>query len=374
MNKMKKVLIVNRKYTDNLGDLAIGDALAQLFSKKGCEVYGLEFSRFGKDISSFGLSKNSGGSGAESKARVSQKTPGRLKLFLGANFPKTIWFIRHGHRVLRQVRKIPKNEIDLIIIGGGQLIQSDSWNDHFAYAFRLWDWMNRHLFKTKMAVLSVGAKEGFSPYAGRTFEKSLLHADLIYVRDHHSKEIIERFDSALDVKTMPDVAFSLYSGEEREKAEGTEDKLALVGIYNYDTYCKIHSLEADRPAYYEGWKKKIEDLTAADYKVQLFYSTGPDKIETQRFSEYLERKFEIAEADSLSDLNELLNSADYVYSGRMHALILAMVSGCRVEAFITNTKLKVFAEAYTRQNPDLQVLRQEIDQVIDDVLASLSDS
>ena len=58
----------------------------------------------------------------------------------------------------------------------------------------------------------------------------------------------------------------------------------------------------------------------------------------------------------------------------MHALILALLSGCQVEAFITNTKLKVFAETYLEQSPDLEALRQEIEQAIDTVLASLSGS
>ena len=261
---MKKILIVNRKSTDNLGDIAIGTALAQLFLKKDCQVYQLEFSRFGKDIASFGQSKASPACGTETKTNKFQNILKKCKYFLARSLPKTIWFVRFGQGVLRQIRSIPKDEIDLIVIGGGQLIQSEKWNDQFAYAFRLWDWMNRHLFKTKLAVLSVGAKEAFSPYAARSFKSGLSHADFIYVRDHHSKQVLDRLSSDLDVKIMPDVAFSLCPGKERQKAGSRADKLALVGIYNYDSYCKIHSLELDRSAYYQGWKDKIEDLSTAE--------------------------------------------------------------------------------------------------------------
>ncbi|NLC26526.1 MAG: polysaccharide pyruvyl transferase family protein [Fastidiosipila sp.] len=371
---MKKILIVNRKHTDNLGDIAIGLALTQLFEKRGCEVYQLEFSTFGKDISSFGLNTNSGASETGAKAKISQKSPGKLKRFLAENFPKAIWFYGSGRHVIQQLREIPKDQIDLIVIGGGQLVQSERTNDKFAYAFKLWNWMNRHLLKTKLAVLGVGAKEDLSPYAAKVYKKALSHADFIYVRDHHSKEIVEQLKSSLEVKLMPDVAFSLYRNSKKQGRKEVERKLALLGIYDYDSYCKIHSLEAERSAYFEEWKGKIEDLSKAGYNVQLFYSTGTDKIETQRFSEYLGGKYEVAAANSLSDLFELLDSVDYVYSGRMHALILAMVSGCQVEAFITNTKLKIFAESYIQQSSDLKVLHQEIEQVIDTVLASLPDS
>ena len=374
MSEMKKILIVNRKYTDNLGDRAIGAALVQLFVKKGCQVYHVEYSSFGKDIASFGPDETSMTSGAGTKASKSPKLLRNFKRFLALNFPKAVWFYGSGRRVLRQIRAIPKDEIDLIVIGGGQLIQSEEDNDKFAYAFRLWDWLNRHLFKTKMAVLGVGAKEGFSPYAAKAFKNGLSRADLIYVRDHHSQKVIEQLACGLDVKIMPDPAFSLSADLPGQQAAETEEKLALVGIYDYDTYCKIHSLQVARSGYYQEWQSKIEALSAAGFSVRLFYSTGTDKLETQQFSEYLGGKYELAAVNSLDDLFALLNSADYVYSGRMHALILALLSGCQVEAFITNTKLKVFAETYLEQSPDLEALRQEIEQAIDTVLASLSGS
>ena len=90
MSEMKKILIVNRKYTDNLGDRAIGAALVQLFVKKGCQVYHVEYSSFGKDIASFGPSEASMASGAGTKASKSTTLHRNSKRFLALNFPEAV--------------------------------------------------------------------------------------------------------------------------------------------------------------------------------------------------------------------------------------------------------------------------------------------
>jgi hypothetical protein len=84
--------------------------------------------------------------------------------------------------------------------------------------------------------------------------------------------------------------------------------------------------------------------------VVLFYTTITDAAESIAFRDYLRQQHQlelpVAKLHTVSDLRELYQSASDVYSGRMHALILAMKYRCKVDAYLISQKLKSFHEEY----------------------------
>lgn len=356
---MKKILLLNRKYTDNLGDIAIGDSLKKMLELRGHKVYHLEYSTFvKKNINEFNYDDG----------KMSSKSNKNLLKQLYLKLPNIIrWNIESGLKLFKSLFSIPYKDIDLIIIGGGQLILSYPFSEQFTYSFNLWYLLNKYFIKSKLIFFGVGAGSYYSNTARRLYGKGLSKADRIFVRDHNSKEILEK---EFNVKStiVPDVAFTYSNILPKDR---TETNTAIVGIYEYDVYSQIKGNNLTYENYYEFWKNKIKKLEEEGYLVKLFYTTGQDRKETQKFAHFLENKYEVISTSNVEELVKLFNTSSLVYSARMHALILAKVYGCKTLTFPVNDKLKTFEEMYDSTEINIEEIKGKINNKLDEALSIL---
>ena len=170
---MKKVLIINQGFTQNIGDKAISFALKRFFEEKGYTVItaGYAYSYRKRDISE-----------PKDKCLIDNKEDSNTTLSQMCKFLKEIKenllnnsigqllsYIKISRKRLKNHINEVSDEYDLAIIGGGQLIKN---NNLFPFAFKDW---SRFLINhaNKIAVVGVGVNPNFSNLEKFIYKKYL---------------------------------------------------------------------------------------------------------------------------------------------------------------------------------------------------------
>lgn len=100
-------------------------------------------------------------------------------------------------------------------------------------------------------------------------------------------------------------------------------------------------------------------------------TTITDAKECINFRVFLIEKYnkniDICKIEDLSSLVSYLDKAKYVYSGRMHALILGLKSKCNVETYLISQKLQSFDEMYVNKTFSIDQVQKEINQQLIDI-------
>lgn len=329
--KNKKVLLVNEGYSDNLGDQAIKLATEDLLSHfKLTSVF-------------------------EDLTRTSS-LPEPLIRGTPKYKKKRLRFISYFAWIFRNFRRVFKATVvdfDFAIIGGGQLILS---NSYFPIAFFTWVFFLK-LFNKKIVVFSVGVAERFNSLDHFLFSFALKMADSIFVRDLESQlKLINNFGIS-NVKIMPDVAY--YLKERSVLNNKINSTKAIVGIVDYEVYAryvdelKIELLtEAD---YMYSWSNIISELSRHYEQVGLVYTTSTDYHQSQRFYDYLKEnhiqgKIQLESIASLENFIEILKESDLIVSGRMHGLILGQVFNCKIRPWVISLKIHNFIDEFNKSN------------------------
>jgi polysaccharide pyruvyl transferase WcaK-like protein len=350
---MKKILVINEGFSNNFGDQAINQSIISFFKHKGFETSFLYLSNPSiKELPEYKYLSNN---------NVSRDKSLKDKIFTYILF--FLWFFKFN-KIIKQT--LIHNKFDLIVIGGGQLIIS-SGNfalSSFSTAIFWYTYIiKRFAPNVKIHMIGVGVSNKFNLIEKFLYKKSLNRVEKVLVRDKFSqKKIYEHFN--IKAKLMPDIAFynsinlKIYSNIKKEKA--------LIGITNYNEVYKRYNKKTNKTKieYFEYFYTKIKKYEQLYNKIELFYTTITDAKEALEFQEYIyktyNKQYSIANINNLNTLTNLFKEAKIVYSGRMHALILAMKEGCEVEAMLISDKLKSFNHDYIIPNKSMEELIKEI--------------
>ena len=321
----KQVLTINECYSDNLGDQAIAKSLNNLFEQQGYDVIQADYTgNVLNDKSKIHVER--------SKASIKTKIISLIKKIEIIRL--FAWTIKHYKRVNSYINR----DIDFAIIGGGQLILS---NPHFPIAMYLWTLLLKKQSKG-IYFFAVGSGERFSSFDHYLIKKSLSRADSIFVRDRVSQEKIKE-EFGVNSIVIPDVAYSFpVSTKLTSERQG-----GIVGIVDYTVFTRyageIGAEIVSEQQYMELWLDKI-----LEYKlnsISLLATTDSDLELSKKFYTYVKSKklgISIQLIDrllSLDDYCECLNNSKYIFSGRMHSLILGERFGCTSIAWPISKKI-----------------------------------
>ena len=273
---MRKILLINRGVdTDNIGDVAINQCLTLLFERANCKVVSANFTGF----------------------------------FLKKRFLQFI---------LEAVDKIRKS--DLIVIGGGQLFQS---NRKFPLSFAIWVFLS-FLLRRQVVVFAAGFDESFTKRDTKLIRMGLRWVSKVYVRDDVSKKSC-LVNFGLDVKQIVDPVF-LLGQLVSEKGEAVRSTV-LIGIVTYSSIYRYKFMDISYHEYLDLHAQYVLDAQNDGLEVFLIYNSQSDYKQAQDLKEYIHKNYEfsieIKNCDSLDTYLDIIRGAKKVISGRLHALIIA---------------------------------------------------
>lgn len=326
----KQVLTINECYSDNLGDQAIARSLSNLLVQQGYEVIQADYT---------GNALDSNIAVTSSEKKINFKT----KLI---NLVKRLEVIRLFAWCLKSYKRIKgfvSKEFDFAIIGGGQLVLS---NSHFPIALFLWTlllkWQKKDIY-----LFAVGSGNSFSPLNSYLIKKSLTRVKFVFVRDQASHEKIKTVFN-IDSTVIPDVAYSFPIGN-----HSMDEKINnIVGIVDYDVFTR-YAKEVDAGIVSEGdymkqWLEKLKECKLDN--ILLLATTYTDLALSKKFYEYIKSQnlaLNVNFHENLLSLDEYctyLSKAKNVFSGRMHSLILAERFGCTPIVWPISKKIDAYEE------------------------------
>ncbi len=260
--------------------------------------------------------------------------------------------------VLKKDKNIIKNILncDILFSGGGSLLQNKTSN--LSLLYYLFVIFIAKFFNKKVIIFA----QGFEKIKGAFFEKLtaliIRQADIITVRDKQSKNYLSTLGLE-DVVLLNDPIYDLI-----KDIKPKENKQGLV-IQLRD---------------YKGFNKNILNNLADCIKkfynnevTVLSLQNSFDKDICLEFIEILKQKGVAARfvsfKDDIFETIEILNSAKFVISTRLHGLFAAHALESKTFALIYDDKIKTFVEQYHTPSIDLcdydsEILSRKIDEFL----------
>ncbi len=349
---MKNALLINEGYSDNLGDQAINKSVDALFRDLGFQTSFLYFSKPAQaSLPNYQYRKQ----------HSAIKKPSKFSNIKGIIY---IWFWLHKNKKA-VIERLKKEPLDVVAFGGGQLINSSGKLSPSGFAISLF-WITKLIKKysnAKIFLIGVGSSGNFGKVESYLYKKAMKRIDGVWVRDQYSREVFKSFFRR-DARVIPDLAFYNSSGSKVVQAK--KENLALISITSYDeVFLKyFQGKEYSKDLYFQEIYGAIKDYRDKGSSVKLFYTTLTDAQECVEFKEWAihshKNEIEICEVNDLESLSQYFDNASFVYSARMHALILGMKSGCEVKAFLISQKLRSFNEEYILSSRKVEALSEQI--------------
>jgi polysaccharide pyruvyl transferase WcaK-like protein len=327
---MKKILVINDGGSGNLGDRAIKDTLESLLRGANCDVNWVSFTGWA--------------GGKHSQAAQLEARPARWKKFVRKMLPGELrWFLKNGRMFLRHLRAC---KYDLILVGGGQLIQS---NHVFGPAMFIWTSLFKRFHKKKVILIAVGVTESYSRFDRYLFGKSLKLVDDVYVRDSDSLSALKDI-FGVSARVVPDVAFCINRVYEQQSQK---EKRAMFCPVTYEFYKRKNDkpdIELSYDEYLQYWIESILEYSNNDYEVKLFCMIGSDLGIAKQLKQILFDKhdvdIEILDIRAIENLTKEIAKSEVIVSARMHALIIGYAYGCKVVPYRTSEKIEAFEKEY----------------------------
>ncbi len=351
---MKKVLLLQRKYTDNLGDVAIGKSMCHLLESHGCTVFHQEFCSLSRtdDIDTSVRKDNT----INAKRSFS---PERLPSLL----QKYYWLFHHRSLFANAIFR----HFDKVVIGGGELVQCGN----FCYALYWWTRLLK-LFqpRTGIFLFSVGVFDRWTDYEKKLIALTLRRMSGVYVRDEKSAENMMTFFNVKS-KVVPD---SVFVNPVEASIQNDRVIYGITPISRFLWHSKI-ALFNDINAYYDKCHDDIEKFLASGKDVSLFYTTRADFISCVSFNQYCVEEFgvsyQIESIHTLDDLISAIKNSGIVVSARMHACILATLFSKRVIPILLSEKMKSFNKRYMNRDDDYyKELANNLNSALSEVIES----
>lgn len=358
---MKKALLINKGNADNLGDQAIKYVLEEMLKNANFSVDFVDytFDRTSHNLHFMDQAKNE--ILKDNTLSLAQKLN---RFFLNNSIYKNLMWTFKNRKSLDNIN-ISK-DYDLVIIGGGQLILS---NSTFPSAIYKWTkYIKKNFQSAKVTIFGVGIGGNFNFYEKYLEKKSLRLIDQIFLRDTKSMAILE---SELDFSSRytPDVVFNLS-----DVKPITVDKTnaVLIGITDYAVYKRYNQNGITKEQYYSQWKDYVVKYLNLNYEVKLFYTSIRDLSESIKFQEYLSESLNlevsVITVETLDDLIIEIAKAKIIVSGRMHGLIIGYSYGCEVVPYILSEKIESFNEEYIQKSSNLKEIQDNINSAFHQVI------
>ena len=355
--KIKRVLVINEGYSDNLGDQIINDSLQYLLKSHG--VKSIDFQDFTKNIKcpiEISVENNLGNKSSVVMHNLKKTIFSMIRIIPA----KIRWLIKNTNRVI----KTSKNNYDLVIIGGGQLILS---NKIFPIAMFWWIFFLRLFGNKNIVLFSVGSGTKFNFIDKLLYKNTLNKVSQIYVRDKKSKEILKNIFN-INPKFVYDVAF-VY--DKIIKRANIVKKNIVVGVIFFGVYNRYNKNRISKEEFFETWIKLLKTNNINLKDINLFYTTKADRVVSLEFKEYISKKYqielEIIETNTKERLINLLNQSKLVISARMHALILGLTYGCEIITYPVSEKLIEFNNMFNNEF-DLKNIQKDINEKLKEIL------
>lgn len=342
---MKKILIVNQGFSNNLGDKLISRSMSFYFKNKGYIVRNAGFTWF-------------------QEVKIENIDYRRYKAERKYDLPiKVKWVLKKKRYVQKNIEKYI-DYYDFLIIGGGQLIKT---NCYFPYAMREWVEFGKKYAK-KIILLGVGADEKFSFIEKRIYAYNFAQCDSIVVRDTYSKKVLKKLFN-VDSIVLPDMAFL---SSRWLKSRNIEEINPVVMPFDFGTYSIHFKNKENYLSYQEKWKKIIDKELLINKKVILCYTTPEDKRECYNLTAYLGKTYEnsvkIEKTDDLGQLIDCISKASIVYTSRMHAMIISMMLNKTVESLCISKKTEQFRDEYLESLDSIGTLCEKIEFNVNNIL------
>jgi polysaccharide pyruvyl transferase WcaK-like protein len=340
-----KVLVINEGYSDNLGDQAINDSLQYLLNING--IKDIDFQDFTKNIDK----------PIPIKLNEVQNAKFRIKSIMKYLIPVKIrWLLKN----LRRIIKASKNNYDLVIIGGGQLIMGN-----VSFPIAMFSWINILKFfgNSNIIIYSVGIASDIklSIFNKLLFNYSLSKVKKIYLRDNKSIELSQNIFK-LSSSFIYDVAF--IHNQIKDKDIENKKHYILLGVMPLKTYNEHNIYKLSKYEYYKTWIDFLNKNHIKVEQVSLFYTTHDDRIASLDFQQYVKNKFnitlELIETNTKNKLIETYKNSSLIISARMHALILGLSYNCKILTYPISEKLIEFNNLYIEKDFNINFIQQEL--------------
>lgn len=344
-NRSKKVLIINRGWSDNLGDQAIKYTLENILKDLGCEVKFCDFIH-GKKVDKY----------SKHQVNNNKSSSKLINIVFKSQLVKSIlWYLKNKDTFKRCLT----DKAELAIIGGGQLLHS---NAIFPIALAGWA---KHLNKNgcKIVLFGVGAVKDYNMINRNLIKYALKKIDKIYVRDNESRLFIKsNFNK--DAEVVPDVVFSIDKYIEPIEENNLKSDY-LISITSYERYYRYDKKSfLNKSDYYKYWCEKINSVRQNNSKIMLFYSTYDDMKTAYDFLDYIENnyniKIELCKITTMENMIEYIYNSKCIISSRMHPLIIATSLGIAVEPVLISDKLRSFSNLYIENKTNIQEAKDKI--------------
>ncbi len=351
---MKSVLILNCCYTSNFGDQAIGITMRKLFETQGYQVdlYDLiQIDTHFVGYQQFSL-ENIPTLPLDNVTAIKNRLSFKSRLVQEISLRK--WGIKNKERI----SNICKKQYDIVIFGGGELVQS---NGIFPYAINFW---KRKLHKSsQIYFFGIGVTNGYTRRDKRILKRCLISSKAIFVRDRNSKINVKEVFSC-DSKLISDVVLGAYDCKYRSIDEGNN---ILYGITHFDRILRygFNDLKTRREYYeYCYLDMKNNGYFTEHQCTQLLYADINDFFECHNFSIYLKNKYGISvpvvELNTFDDFEKEISLCKTVVSPRMHACIFGMLYKKNVCMVCMSKKTMSFYDEFLADNVDLVKIRNDL--------------
>ena len=345
---MSKILILNECNSDNIGDQAISEGMAAIFSDIGFTVVKEDFSCNPPDSKNFPKEKNS--------ISVSKLIFARIKKIVPIQLHSIIWLIRS----YRKMKEVISGDFSHAVIGGGQLVLS---NINFPLALYLWAFF----LKKKgidYSVIACGAGESFRWYEKYLIHYALKHANnKVYMRDQRSIQNVKK-NFGINASFCPDAAYYLHKKYDKNLVEVKhKKKISIICITDYSIFLQF-AAEMNRSIltesdYINDWVNITVDHARQGYQICLAATTVADLQQTMALKNALEEtgfndfttKTELADC---FDFLDFVGNAELLTAGRMHALILSQIAGTKINPYLISKKIIGFNNDYLHVDPGFQ--------------------
>ena len=334
----KNLLIINEGHTSNLGDKLLNQIMVKLLENNN--VMNEKYVPVETDES---MEKGILVGPTHGFVNFKNKVIGKLGL--------TIFF--NDIKYKRLIKKRIKNKkIDLAIIGGGELISD---NANFNSAF--YNWVSI-LSKKNIPVVVTGVS-GNKPDKNmrQRYKKTLKICDWISVRDKSTQRLFEQ-EYGVKAEYIPDYAF-LYKKLFEDKVDYEKDDSVTAQIYCCH-YLPQGTFLGTEEEYYQMWIDLInKNITDPHTQIKLSYTNKEDRDYTREFYRYcIEKKIfqniSFVETDSIENYVRLIKTTSMIITGRMHAMILAMLYDNELRPYVFKEKIQTFKEEWIDSENDVE--------------------
>lgn len=325
------VTIISECSSGNLGDQAISRSLAAILLPR-FEVRLVPFCQLDRSSTNSAVPRET-----ESRSalrRASRIVPPKLKA-------RIRWYLLGERKRFEQYYRRSIEDSALVVIGGGQLIRNNIalFCDRLALLGKLGSDL-----KVPYALVGVGVDRNMGKVTWRLAGVLVRRCSFAILRDEMSRQRMrQNIKCAPECSVLPDLAFALKN----PAAANTNRRISLgINIMNFDVMLgEVNpSLKGDAMAIIARYCAIVKCADRAGSSITLFTSGSPDDFrEAQRVKSVVLAQTGIEvpvfHPESLDALLEFLVDVRDVLATRMHAGILAYISGCNPVCLNWNDKV-----------------------------------